>query len=485
MTPEFASAVYRGDFHAFARKSFEVLNPTASWVDNWHLQAISYQLERVRRGLCRRLIITLPPRSLKSHFGSIAWPAYILGRDPTKKIVCVSYSQELAGKHAADCRRLIDSAWYKGLFVNVRLERNTASELETDLGGYRLTTSTEGTLTGRGGDPIIIDDPMNAKDGYSKTNREAAKSWYSSTLVSRLDDPSAGAIVIIMQRLHEDDLVGYVMQLDDWDVLNLPAVAPDDIKIALSDNTSYTWKKGELLHEARLPASTLKTLKQTMGSDIFNAQILQAPVPESGNSLKRHWLKYYDVAPVPQQGDYVVQSWDTAMKTGPANDYSVCLTFQVCNKNEYYLLDVFRERLEFQDLLKVVLPQAQKFRAKTVLVEEQVSGIPFVQMAKKLGVQGLLGIKHRADKQTRVRSAIPKIEGGSLLLPKSASWLENFLLEYLAFPNAKHDDQIDAMSQFLNWCTNQEEMIFEADFDHDYYDGTPDPDSIAGWLRYS
>jgi predicted phage terminase large subunit-like protein len=482
--PELADAAYRSDFHAFARKSFTVLNPTASWVDNWHLQAISYQLERVRLGDCKRLIITLPPRSLKSHFGSIAWPAYMLGRDPSRKIVCISYSQELAGKHAAECRRLMESAWYQNLFPNVRLNRNTASEIETDQGGLRLTTSTEGTLTGRGGDPIIIDDPMNANDAYSKAGRDAVNYWFKTTLLTRLDDPSIGAMVVIMQRLHEDDLVGNLMELGNWDVVNLPAIAPEDIEVPLSDHVRYPWKKDELLHPARLPASTLATLKQTMGVDIFNAQFLQTPVPETGNALNRNWLKYYDNTPVTQEGDHIVQSWDTAMKTGVANDYSVCLTFLIRNKNEYYLLDDFRKRLEFQDLLKIVLPHAQKLRASTVLIEEQVSGIPFVQMAKNLGVQGVLGIKHRTDKQTRMRSAIPKIEGGSLFLPKSAPWLEDFLLEYLAFPNGKHDDQMDALSQFLNWCTNREGSIFEADFGYGDGDwGAPDPDMIAWWIR--
>jgi len=406
----------------------------------------------------------------------------MLGRDPSKKIVCISYSQELAGKHAADCRRLMESAWYKNLFPNVCFIRNTASELDTDKGGYRFTTSIDGTLTGRGGDPIIIDDPMNANDG--KAGRDAVNKWFRATLSTRLDDAPGGAIVVIMQRLHEDDLVGNLMKLGNWEVVNLPAIAPEDIEVLLSDHDRYLWKKDELLHPARLPASTLANLKQTMGIDLFNAQFLQTPVPETGNMINRDWLKFYDSTPVVQQDDRVVQSWDTAMKTGVANDYSVCLTFLIRNKNEYNLLDVFRKRLEFQDLLKVVLPYAQKFEASTVLIEEQASGIPFVQMAKNLGVQGVLGIKNRLDKLTRMRSAIPKIEGGSLFLPKSAPWLDDFLLEYLSFPNGKHDDQMDALSQFLNWCTNREgSSFFEADFGYGDDLGAPDPDMLAWWLK--
>jgi phage terminase large subunit-like protein len=150
-----------------------------------------------------------------------------------------------------------------------------------------------------------------------------------------------------------------------------------------------------LLHEARLPWSILEAKKREMGTDAFNAQYLGAPVPETGNALRNDWLQWCDEEPIARSGDEIVKSWDTAMKAGDKNDYSVCLNFRICNKNQYYLIDVFRKRLEFQDLLKVVLPQAQKFQAGTVLIEEQASGIPFMQMAKSLGVQGVVGIKHR------------------------------------------------------------------------------------------
>jgi predicted phage terminase large subunit-like protein len=471
-------AVYRSDLLSFSRKSFSLLNPTEEWKDNWHLHAMCYRFERVLSGQCNRLIVTQPPRTLKSHFGSVVLPGYMLGRDPATKLVCVSYSQDLAGKLGADCRRLIETPWYQTVFPNVRLSRSTTGEIETDKGGYRLSTSTEGTLTGRGGGPIIIDDPMNAKDAYSKAARDAVNRWFSNSLVSRLNDPAAGAIIVIMQRLHEDDLVGHLLKLGHWDVLNLPAVAAEDTDVPLSDHKTYHWKKDELLHEARLPRSVLDARRREMGTDIFNAQFLQAPVPETGNILQRDWLRWYDAEPIPQSGDQMVQSWDTAMKAGSNNDYSVCLTFRIRNKNEYFLIDVFRKRIEFYDLLKDVLPHAQRFQASTVLVEELASGIPFVQMAKQIGVQGVLGIKHRTNKETRMRSAISRIEGGSLFLPRSAAWLENFLLEYLAFPSGAHDDQMDALSQFLNWCVNRQDVVFEADFGFDDPPGAPDPDGL-------
>lgn len=478
VSPALLDAVCRTDLHAFTQKCFAILNPGTFWHSNWHQEAISYQLEKVRRGLCRRLIITLPPRSLKSHFGSVALPAYVLGHDPSKKIICVSYSQDLAGKHASDFRRLMESDWYRLIFPGVRLTKNTAGEIETDRGGFRLTTSVDGTLTGRGADLIILDDPMNANDGYSKAAREATNRWYSRTLITRLDDPSRGAIILIMQRLHEDDLVGYLRRTDGWDILNLPAIAQEDIDVLLSDTKALHWKKGELLHPSRLPTAELDSFKQNMGTDNFNAQFLQAPIPDTGNFLKRDWIKFYDIPPVAQSGDQVVQSWDTAMKAGVNNDYSVCLTFRIRNRNEYYLTDVLRKRLEFPDLLKVVLPHSQKFRADVVLIEEQASGISFVQMAKQAGVQGVLGLKPRGDKETRMRNASPKIEGGSLILPRTAPWLDDFLLEFLAFPRGRHDDQMDALAQLLNWRINQEGSEFEWDFGGNEDESAPTPEEI-------
>jgi len=476
--PHVMMTAYRRDLLTFSRKSFSVSNSGTQWKDNWHLEATCYQLRRVLQGNCKRLIITLPPRSLKSHLGSIALPAYMLGIDPTSKIVSVGYSQSLSEKHSSDFRRLVESSWYGSVFPGVRLARSTAAEIETDRGGYRLATSTEGTLTGRGGDVIILDDPLNAKDGYSKHARDNTNRWYSTTLPTRLNDPSTSAIVIIMQRLHEDDTVGYVSKLGHWDILNLPAIAPADMYVPLSDCRKYFWRRGELLHPARLSQAVLEDRKRDMGTDAFNAQYLMAPIPEFGNIIRRDWLKSYDPPLVPQAGDLVVQSWDTAMKAGVANDYSVCHTFRVRNKNEYYLVDVLQKRLEFQDLLKIVAPHATRFGADAVLIEEQASGIPFVQMARSLGVQGVIPIKDRRDKETRLRSAIFKIEAGSLFLPRSAPFLDDFLIECLGFPNVKHDDQVDALSQFLNWRTNSECSIFEADFGWDDDPGAPDPDDV-------
>ncbi|MBV6486861.1 MAG: hypothetical protein GHHEDOFH_00798 [Pseudorhodoplanes sp.] len=467
-------AVLRLDFQSFAQKSFVELNPGATWEHNWHIDAICHHLEQVRAGKITRLIINMPPRSLKSHIGSVAFPAYCLGRHPTLKFICASYSQELAAKHASDFRRVLDSDWYGRVFGRGALFKNAENEVQTQEGGFRFATSVGGTLTGRGGDVIIIDDPLSAAEAYSKTSRERINSWFSTTLLSRLDNKKTGAIIVIMQRLHPDDLTGHLLEEEGWNLVSLPAFAPNDREIAVADGRSHFWRKGEVLHAAREPLTVLEQIKRQLGTDTFNAQYLQAPLPDTGNLLKRSWLQIYEMAPVKQPGDQVVQSWDTAMKATDTSDYSVCLTFLVRNKNQYYLTDLYRDRPEFPELTKLVMSQAQRAKADAILIEDSASGTSLIQTVRRAGLQGVIPIKPTADKATRMYGQTPKLEAGSLFIPKSAPWLAEFLAEYLAFPKGRHDDQMDSLSQFLIWRTNQEDNYFSFDF------GEADDPHISG-----
>ena len=202
----------RTDFCAFAEKTFGTVCPGQTFSPNWHLEAIGHALERVVGGETKRLIILMPPRNLKSICASVALPAWLLGRDPTRQIICVSYSTDLAGKHARDCRAVMMAPWYQAYFPSTRIDAGKTAETEfmTTQRGFRLATSTGGTLTGRGGDILIIDDPMKPADAQSEARRLDCQQWYSNTLLSRLDDKVNGAIVLVMQRLHVDDLAGYL-----------------------------------------------------------------------------------------------------------------------------------------------------------------------------------------------------------------------------------------------------------------------------------
>ena len=221
-------AVLRNDLTAFTQRCFQTVVPGQQFLPNWHVEAITHQLERVRLGEIRRLIITLPPRNLKSICASVAFPAFVLGHDPARRIVCASYSQDLTAKHSRDCRTVIESAWYKQLFPRTRIDlrKNTEAEFETTARGNRLGTSVGGTLTGRGGNLIIIDDPLKPAEAMSEVKRATVAEWYDTTLSSRLDSKTEDAIVLIMQRLHVDDLVGHVLEKGpSWTHLNLSAIA--------------------------------------------------------------------------------------------------------------------------------------------------------------------------------------------------------------------------------------------------------------------
>jgi hypothetical protein len=333
-------ALLRRNFNAFVEKAFTTLAPAQAFDPAWHLRAIGWQLERVRRGNIRRLIINMPPRSLKSITVSVAFPAFLLGHEPTQRIICVSYSADLAKKHFNDFRALMEAPWFRDLFPQARIGRKDSEiEIELTARGFRLATSVGGTLTGRGAEIIIIDDPLKPDDAYSEAKRNAANEWFKNTLMSRLDDKRTGVIVIVMQRVHIDDLTGFVQSLsDDWEVLSLPAIAPIDEDIPISADRIYHRKAGEALSPEREPLAVLEQLKAQLGGDAFSAQYQQEPAPPGGAMVKRIWIKRYRDLPTKDRRTYVIQSWDTASKGGPENDFSVCTTWFVTGGAQWYLV---------------------------------------------------------------------------------------------------------------------------------------------------
>src|SRR6201993_4544977 len=229
LLPREYEAVLRSDLGYFAERCFYQLNPQAAFLTNWHIQVIAAKLTEVREGKIRRLIINLPPRHLKSLMASIAFPGWCLWLDPTAQILCVSYAQDLADKLARDCRSIMTSPWYRQIFrTRLAPHRQAVQEFITTRQGYRLATSTGGVLTGRGADLILIDDPLKPEEALSEARRRATNDWYANTLYSRLNDKRRGGIVIIMQRLNEDDLVGNVLGQEPREGVCFPAIADAD-----------------------------------------------------------------------------------------------------------------------------------------------------------------------------------------------------------------------------------------------------------------
>lgn len=457
---QIVDAVLRKDLLSFIQKSFNTITPAKTFKDNWHLEGLAWRLEECRKGNIKRLLITLPPRNLKSVCASIAFPAYILGKDPTKRVVCVSYAADLAETHARECRTIMLSNWYKRIFPGTTLSRdkNTKSDFITSRGGGRYSTSTGGTLTGRGGDFIIIDDPMKPNEALSDKQRASTIEWYKNTLYSRLDDKQTGCIIIIMQRLHVDDLAGYVLDNDDWEQYNLPAISEENQNIQIGPNKFYEREIGEALNPKHEPIHVLEKVKKGMGTMIFSAQYQQRPVPLDGGIFKWSWFQFFDNPPQKQRYDQIIQSWDTASKSSELSSYSVCTTL-LRRDGRYYLLGIFRERLNFPDLRRAAEEMASKYKPDVVLIEDKASGTGLIQDLRNNTppyLSNIIPIKPDGDKVTRASNISHIIEAQNVFLPRSADWLEEFKKEIIQFPNGRHDDQIDSLSQALQWSFDPE-----------------------------
>lgn len=307
-----------------------------------------------------------------------------------------------------------------------------------------------GTLTGRGGDLIIIDDPLKPIDALSDVKRSGVNEWMANTVLSRLDDKKTGAIVIVMQRVHLDDLTGFVRGLsDDWTVLSLPAIADVDETIPLTRGEFYHRRAGEVLSPLREPMNVLEQLRRQLGSDLFYAQYQQSPVPPGGAMIKRHWVQRYREAPMFQSSKFIIQSWDTAAKGGPDNDWSVCTTWLHTSDCQWYLLDLWRGRLDYPGLKAKVEDLARFWDADEILVEEAGTAIALLDELR-LRVPGIIGIKPERDKETRMSIASAKFEAKQVHFPEGAAWLAELEAELFSFPGSKHDDQVDSISQALN-----------------------------------
>jgi predicted phage terminase large subunit-like protein len=440
-------ALLAQNFNAFSEFAFSVVRPGIPFKPNWHLEAMAEKLSQVASGKIRRLIITLPPRSLKSLYASVALPAWFLGHYQWERVVVVSYSDLLTRQHANDFRRLVNDPTYRATFPAMRLERDTDREITTTKRGKRIATSIEGTLTGLGGNLIIVDDPIKLGDAMSESVRARVIEWYRSTLLSRGDDKAMTRIVVVMQRVHDNDLVGYLLEQGGFDILNLPAIAQRAETFDLGDGRTYTRQKSELLHPDHEPAHVLAELKRNMGI-AFSAQYQQAPIPPSGRIIKRKWLITYDEIQY-QSGDHLIMSWDIALSENELGNYSACVVL-LRRREVFYILEVVRGRLPFDTLKQKVMKVKQRYgSAATLLIEDSPISRGLIQSLREQSINVTVH-KPETDKRARLIAQSDLFAGGSVRLPRRAEWLEEFTAELLAFPG-RHDDQVDALTQGLAW----------------------------------
>ena len=404
------------DFMTFAQRVFHDLRPEHGFEPHPYLELLAARLEAVRLGHVRRLIVNLPPRHTKSVYASIAFPAWLLGQDPSLGIVCASYGQDLADALARDCRIVMASDWYRAVFPT-RLARNALHDFATTRKGYRLATSVGGVLTGRGADVVIIDDPLKPDEALSDQRRNTVNAWFDNSL-------------------------------------SLPAIADEDERFAfdtLLGPRVFARKAGDALHPARFSRAALEEVRRAVGAYNFASQYQQSPVPLEGNLVKRSWLARYSPEDAAGPFTAIVQSWDTANKAGELNDYSVCTTWGVRRDRHWLLLDVFRRRLEFPELKRAVRDLAARFHPGTVLIEDRASGTQLIQELRREGLLRVRGVDPPSgtDKIMRLHAHTTAFEGGRVLLPRAAPWLDDYVGELVGFPGSRHDDQVDSTTQAL------------------------------------
>jgi predicted phage terminase large subunit-like protein len=431
-----------------------LVNPGSSYLHNWHIDAIGEALQEVWRGNIGRLIVNIPPRYLKSFCVSVAFPAWVLGNSPEKRIVVASYSEKLAIKHSLDCRMVMQSTWFRKIFQNCHLstEQNEKYKFSTTKNGYRFATSVGGTLTGEGGDILIVDDPHSPQQVLSANYRQKVVDWYGNTFSSRLDDKKKGAIIVVMQRLHSNDLTGHLLERgrDSWVHLNLPVLFEKETTIRIG-NFRKDISGGEFLFPRRESNDEIEKIKLDMGSYFFNAQYQQKPMASGCGMVREEWLGEFSE-------DYkfngIYLSFDTAIKSGTNNDPTVC-TVWGDYENKYYLLEVFRKWLEYPELKRESIELLKKWKPVYVLIEDKASGQTLIQDLRKDLRYNIIPIKVTKDKITRFAAVTPLFESGLVLLRKNGSWLFDYRYEILSFPHGAHDDQVDSTSQFLDWISRR------------------------------
>ena len=459
-------------FPEFFRKAWDVLEPQKALVYNWHIDCIAEHLEAVDLGQIQNLRISIPPRHLKSTLVTVAWPSWSWVERPWLRWVFSSYSGALAVKHSISRRQIIQSAWYQREFgdtVVLSADQNRQDEFENTLRGFMLSVGTGGSITGRGGDRVVADDPINPEQAESEAERETAVRYWSQTLSTRLDDKKTGARVIVAQRLHEQDVIGSILKEEGWTHLVLPAEIDRPLSITFPITKRVVeLKPGDLICSTREDAEVLRKQKLIMGSRSYNAQYNQRPEAAEGKIIKKSWFRRYRTLPEPGLLLNRGWSWDTAMEEGQENDYSVGLLADVY-KEGIYIRWMSRKRLQFPELEaemkacwagKYPGGDATSTGSRFCVIEDKVSGKSMSQQLKRTTSVPIIPFKVSSDKTVRLNMASPMVEAGRVFLPEHAPWVEDFIEEVCGFPGPPHDDVTDSFSQLVNYLSPRQQSAW-------------------------
>jgi len=435
--------------HEFVRQAWHVIEPGKPFVDNWHLRVLCRKLEQVTRREIKRLIINVPPRSGKSSLVCVLWPVWTWLQDPTHQWLTISHSGTFATRDALKSRRLIQSPWFRerwGDRFTLTGDQNQKTRYENDKRGYRIALGITGGITGEGGDTILLDDPMDREAAHSELERERANTTYDEAISTRLNEPATGAIVVIMQRLHELDTTGHLLAGDEhWDHLCLP-MEYDPAHPFLCDDDERT-EAGQPLWPERFTPDVVKAMKARLGAYGFAGQGQQQPSPRGGGVWRTGWFRRW--RELPSGLTNYTQSWDFAAKDTKDGSYNVGQVWAEHGADKY-LLDQVRFRGGFNDAMQAVKDMCAKWPQCTAkLIEDKANGGPILDTLQRT-VGGMIAVNPgKRGKVERASAVSPFIEAGNVLIPDSAPWVMEFLREVEAFPNSSNDDQVDAASQAL------------------------------------
>ncbi len=456
----------------FVVEAWHVLEPQTAFVPGWHLDAICDHLQAVTEGRIRKLLINVPPRHMKSLATSVFWPCWTWTFKPWIRWMFASYGLGLSIRDSLKCRRLIRSPWYQSLFKNsfqLAGDQNQKSRYENTEGGLRLATSVGGMGTGEGGDIIVIDDAHNVNDVESKVVREGVIRWYDETMSTRGNNPNAFAEVLIMQRVHEQDLSGHVLEQGGWTHLCLPAEFEKERKcVTVVDGVRWEdprTKEGELLWPSQFGREHLKSLKRKLGIYGAAGQLQQSPVPPGGGIIKKPWLRYFTFEPggkhvrlgntvLPIESLYRFLVCDPAVTEKEEADFTVIGSFGVVIQNPPLLLmlDRVKEQMEGPKIIPAIDSMKLKWRAGFTAFETIAFQKAIFQDARRRGrsfreVSYALDALVRIDKDkvARTYAAAPFVEAGRFWVPAQgeADWTDDFVKNLTHFPKMEHDDDVD------------------------------------------
>jgi predicted phage terminase large subunit-like protein len=444
----------------FVKFAWRIIEPETPLIWNWHLDAVCDHVQAFleKRLDKRNLIINVPPGSMKSTIISVMSPAWMWLHNPSWRGLFFSGNESVGLRDSMKCRDIIESEWYQQTFQptwKFEKDQNAKGHYRNTASGFRKAQSAGSRVTGDRADDIFCDDPLDAAEAFSKPARDSIITWWTQAASNRLNDLRTGGRCIIMQRLHEEDLTGYVLKYepDDWERL----IIRQEYELN-SDKTSLGWSdprtvEGSLFFPERFPNDVIAIEKRRLGSYGYAGQHQQRPSASEGGLFKRaDWSYYKPLEPKELGINQIIQGWDTAFKTGEENDYSACITIGV-SQNRYYILDLWKQKVEYPELKRTVVNQFEKWKPSLVLIEDKASGQSLIQELRRDTRIAIHPYKVDRDKIARANSVTPIHEAKLCYLPENTPWVSDFIESLSAFPTAPHDDDVDAFVMTLNYAS--------------------------------